>query len=142
VKYLPTSPLELANPCGNRLDVLSNSSLGVSMAFPATTIARAVISCSPLAAVEIDDASCPAIGPNRDLTGHAARSHFDPSRGEALGTYVTSILDLAEIEQPRLHVLAPMHAGDHARAAWELQVAHAPVEPQRSAPSALFCWRS
>src|SRR6267143_3761279 len=29
----------------------------------------------------------------------------------ALGTYVTSILDLAEIEHPTLQVLAPMHAG-------------------------------
>src|SRR6266850_3088886 len=29
----------------------------------------------------------------------------------ALGTYVTSILDLAEIEHPSLQVPAPMHAG-------------------------------
>ena len=50
MKYFPTSPLELAKPSGNRLEVLSNSSLGVSTALPAATIARALISCSRPAA--------------------------------------------------------------------------------------------
>src|SRR6267143_3706666 len=57
----------------------------------------------------------------------------------ALGTYVTSILDLAEIEQPRLHVLAPMHAGRPCQGCVGIASGSRTMwSPSRSAPCCTF----
>ena len=104
VMYLPTTPLELASPCGNIDDLELSSSRADSNALAARTTTRAATwRSSPLALSMYDT---PVARPSRPtVTSRAIELVSSVSRPVAsAGAMRTSGLEkLALTEQPRLH---------------------------------------
>ena len=101
MRYLPTTPLELASPCGNRFELELSSSRGVSAPFAHTTTAFARWKISFLSASKY---FTPVARPFASVSIFRAYELGRISQrpvATAFGMTVTSELDFARTSQPK-----------------------------------------
>src|SRR5690606_25779660 len=100
MRYLPTLPLELARPWGNRLDADASSSRGVSAPLAARMNALARWACSrPSASQYSARVTRPAASVSSRWTVLSARISHRPV-ASARGIIVASVEDFAPTSQP------------------------------------------
>src|SRR6185503_14318296 len=101
IRYLPTAPLELARPCGNRFDLEFNNSRGVSAPLAQTKTAFARWKISFLSASKyLTPVARPLASVSTFLTYEFGRTSQRPV-ATAFGIIVTSELDFARTSQPK-----------------------------------------
>ena len=105
VRYLPTTPLELASPWGKRDDLELSRMRALSQALAASTITRARTRCSlPVGLVDVEH----AVGPARcrsSVTSRAIAPVTSVSRPVASAGRISTLVEVkfAFTAQPRLH---------------------------------------
>src|SRR6516165_2702838 len=102
VRFLPTRPLSLASPFGQRDERELRSSRALSTAVQETTTMRAGCSCScPLSSMYTTLFARPSEVTSTLRAMHRLRSSIFPV-SRASGTSAESVLDFAPVSQPKL----------------------------------------
>ena len=100
IRYLPTNPLELASPCGNRFDFDSSSSLRSFRAIGAQHHCLRPLKDLAPARIEIDARRSPGHASSARSCARSIRPDFAAPRLFRHGITLTNVLDFARISQP------------------------------------------